>query len=259
MSAMSASNAGLGAGDDEMQFDLLRLTPALRQSIYAHVFTGSHMAFAPADRRDITKPVYKGQSDAFIKTDHRHLLVTCRQVYKEARSIYCAHTIYPLRSRLFGVLHGRYVFHQLPLRNIARQESMKQHLMQDHVPDALSNFTKAHVWHLDNITWQSSRARENHATAENEVALSQFARVKTISCSFSKKWALLDEFEEATASDETLLETLGVGARSLLIDDFMSSCAFSPARQFMLLESFKIRNGCTGCMRHTDDAHEVRV
>lgn len=103
----------------------------IRRMIYCHVFRGSRCTFDVGNRLDKNKPVRKGQGDAFKATDHRNLLLTCRQAYNEARLEYCAETYFSRGDSSLAMFS-----------------------------ETLSCFTKAHLRRLENVELDGDTASD---------------------------------------------------------------------------------------------------
>ncbi|WQF78661.1 hypothetical protein CDEST_03675 [Colletotrichum destructivum] len=150
---------------------LLSLPDHLRRRIYALVFFNvSEIVFDPRGRRDLTRRVRKGQPEAFYPTADRLFLLTCRQIYTEARPVYWAQsTISAGGSTTFALLAER-----------------------------LSDLTKAHAGHLRNIAWD---AGSHHV-------LAQFPQAKTVGirCGWQKLFP--GEYDNVTRNDRSIIAHL---------------------------------------------------
>lgn len=69
-----------------------KLPAELRSTIYEEAFTGSEMTLLSAPRGDPPPYPRGGRRSALFSSGHHHLLLTCRYIYDEARTMYWINT-----------------------------------------------------------------------------------------------------------------------------------------------------------------------
>ncbi|GKT55846.1 hypothetical protein ColTof4_11739 [Colletotrichum tofieldiae] len=151
---------------------LLCLPPDLRRRIYVFVFKdGSVITFNSFGRHDTITCVRKGQPENFYANDYCLFLLTCRQVYTEARAIYWAESIVRCSgdNANFGFL-----------------------------AKCLSDFAKVHVGHLRDIEWG----------LDSHLILAQFPRVKTVGIRWNWENLPPATYDDVTRDDRSIIAYL---------------------------------------------------